>query len=229
MADPLVSVVIAVFNGERFLAEALQSVFAQDYRPIEVIAVDDGSTDRSAEVVRSFPEARLLSQANAGVAAARNAGVRLATGEFLAFLDQDDRWTPGKLARQVSRLRERPSLGFVTARERVVLDGLAEAPRWVRPDSLQDSAVSFVPGLLLIRRSAIDTVGVFDESMTNGSDTDWVYRAKDLGVTYEMMEDTLLLRRVHDRNASHRQDVSRRDIFEVLRRSIHRQRERRVK
>lgn len=229
MPNPLVSVVVPVFNGERFLAEALESVFAQDYRPIEVIVVDDGSTDRSAEIIRSFPEVRLVSQANAGVAAARNAALRIATGEFISFLDQDDRWLPHKLTRQVARLLECPSLGFVTAQERCVLDGLTEAPHWLRNSSTRESTVSFVPGLLVIRRSAMDKAGVFDESLVNGSDTDWVYRAKDLRIAFESMGETLLIRRVHEGNASHRHDISRHEIFEVLRRSIRRQREMRSK
>ena len=97
MSSPLVSVIIPVYNGQAYLRPTLKSVFAQDYRPLEVIAVDDGSIDRSAEIIRSFPEVVYLYQDNRGHAAARNAGISAANGEFLAFLDADDLWPPDKL------------------------------------------------------------------------------------------------------------------------------------
>jgi len=90
-ANSLISVIIPVYNGERYLAEAIESALGQHYRPIEIILVDDGSTDRSAEVAKQVSQSiRYLYQAHGGAGAARNAGVDLAPGEFLAFLDPDD-------------------------------------------------------------------------------------------------------------------------------------------
>lgn len=108
MALPLVSAVVPVHNGERFLAAALDSVLFQDYEPLEVIVVDDGSTDRSAEVASSRP-VRLLRQENAGMAAARNAGIAHASGELVAFIDADDEWLPEAVARQAAVLAKEPS------------------------------------------------------------------------------------------------------------------------
>jgi glycosyltransferase involved in cell wall biosynthesis len=90
VSNPLVSVVTPVYNGEAFLRETLESIFAQDYEPFEVIVVDDGSTDGSAAIARSYPAARYIRQHNQGPAAARNAGIAAARGEFLAFVDADD-------------------------------------------------------------------------------------------------------------------------------------------
>src|SRR6476469_10004419 len=99
---PLVSVVIPAYNAERFLGEAIESVLAQGYAHFELIVVDDGSSDRTAEVARSFGDrVRTIEQENSGVSAARNAGTRAAGGELLAFLDADDRWSPGWLERMV--------------------------------------------------------------------------------------------------------------------------------
>ena len=226
--NPLVTAIIPVFNGERHIAEALRSVFAQDYRPIEVIVVDDGSTDGSAAIIQSFPEAHYIHQANAGVAAARNTALRAARGEFIAFLDQDDQWVPHKLTRQVGRLRDAPELGFVIARERILMDGITTRPAWVREDALSEDLAIFIPGVLVARRATFDKVGNFDTSFVNGCDTDWLYRAKDLGVRYEVMPEALLIRRVHEHNASHRMDINRRDIFRALHASIRRQREARA-
>ena len=107
-AAEFVSVVIPVYNAARFLADAIRSVQAQRHPRIEIIVVDDGSTDGSGEVARSFAGVRCLRQANGGIAAARNAGVHEARGNLLAFLDADDLWTPGKLALQLDVLRADP-------------------------------------------------------------------------------------------------------------------------
>jgi glycosyltransferase involved in cell wall biosynthesis len=105
----LVSCIVPVFNGERFLREALDSIFAQTYRPIEVIVADDGSTDGSHAVLESYRgRLKCVSQATAGPAATRNLGGRASQGDMLAFLDADDLWKPEKLERQVSTLRECP-------------------------------------------------------------------------------------------------------------------------
>src|SRR4029079_2498347 len=107
--NPLVSVIVPVYNGERYLREALESVFAQTYRAIEVIVVDDGSPDDSGTIGQSFPEVRYIHQTNQGVAAARNNGIEAARGEFFAFLDQDDLWVPEKLNVQVEYFLGHPA------------------------------------------------------------------------------------------------------------------------
>jgi glycosyltransferase involved in cell wall biosynthesis len=114
MPTPLISVIVPVFNCERFVAEALQSVLAQDYPNLELVVVDDGSTDATPDVVRSVhPKVRLVCQRNLGPAAARNRGIRESHGEYLAFLDGDDVWLPGKLAAQMAHLQALPSCPIV--------------------------------------------------------------------------------------------------------------------
>ena len=103
MTAPLISCVVPVFNGERYLGEALDSILAQTYRPLELLVVDDGSTDGAAALVTRYrDQTRPLFQPNAGQAAARNLGLSVARGEFVAFLDADDLWHPEKLARQMA-------------------------------------------------------------------------------------------------------------------------------
>ena len=120
MTGPLVSVIVPVHNGARFLAAALDSVAAQDYGSMEIVVVDDGSSDNSAEIAASY-RVRLLQQPNRGVAEARNAGVAESSGELLAFLDQDDLWLERKVSRQVAALEADPTLGFVLTRIDILL------------------------------------------------------------------------------------------------------------
>jgi len=106
--NPLVSVIMIVKNGERFLAQALDSVVAQTYRPLEIIVVDGQSCDRTAEIARSYPLVRYLLQETLGVANAYNQGVAAARGELIAFLSHDDVWAPEKIAKQAQYLLEHP-------------------------------------------------------------------------------------------------------------------------
>src|SRR6476619_4299573 len=115
--NPLVSVIIPVYNGARYLRAALESVFAQSYCNFEVIVVDDGSVDDSGVIAQSFPEVRYINQTNQGVAAARNHGIEVARGEYFAFLDQDDLWTPEKLKLQIEYLLNHQDLGYTLTQQ----------------------------------------------------------------------------------------------------------------
>ena len=114
MSPPLISVVIPAYNAAAFLAPTLASVFAQDHRPIEVILVDDGSTDDTLAIASSWtPALRVCRQDNAGPSAARNRGIAMAEGEYLAFIDADDTWLPGRLQRHLTIMIQRPDLDMV--------------------------------------------------------------------------------------------------------------------
>jgi glycosyltransferase involved in cell wall biosynthesis len=219
-ANPLVSVVVPVFDGAAFLGEALASVAAQTYAPVETIVVDDGSRDASAEIAARAPRVRLLRQANAGVAAARNRGVREASGEVLAFLDQDDRFTPDKLARQLAALLADPGLGFCLAHQRLFLDGVTSPPSWVRPQWLAAPIAGILPGTLVVRRSAFDRIGPFLESEPVSSDSDWFMRARDLGVRSRLLDDVLLERRIHAANQSANVRAAHLQLLRSVRRSL---------
>src|SRR5262249_463443 len=161
MTSPLISCIVPVFNGERYLREALESIFNQTYRPLEVIVIDDGSTDSTPSVVAGYGERVVhLRQANAGPGAAPHLRLRAAHGEFVAFLDARDLWPPETLARQMARFEARPELDVsVTHLQNFWIAELQEeAARW-RDHRLLRPLPAYSLTALLARRVLFDRVG----------------------------------------------------------------------
>jgi glycosyltransferase involved in cell wall biosynthesis len=211
MADrALVSVVMPVWNAERYVLEAIESVFAQTYRPLELIVVDDGSTDRSGEVVRSseYP-VRYHRQAQAGSAVARNRGVELARGRWLAFLDADDRWAPDKLLRQIAAFEQRPDVDIVFGHVRQLHQSAWDEGVRMLPSDAADLAPGYLISSMLTTREAFGRVGPLEPSYHVGDFIDWYLRASELGLRSLMLPDLVLWRRIHGANLT----VRRRDYY----------------
>jgi glycosyltransferase involved in cell wall biosynthesis len=204
----VVSVVIPTWNRAELLSRALDSVLAQTRSPEEIIVVDDGSTDDTASRVRTgYPEVRLIEQPNAGVSAARNAGIRAASGTWIAFLDSDDRWLPEKLALQLEALRANPELLLCHSDEIWIRRGRRVNPMKkhrkcggrIFERALPLCVIS--PSSAIVHRSLFDIVGLFDESLPACEDYDlWLritarypvlYLAHPLIVKYGGHEDQL--------------------------------------
>lgn len=211
--DPLVSVVMAVRDGEEFLAEAIESALAQTHRPIEIVVIDDGSKDRSAEIATSFgPTVRCTSTPPHGLPTARNAGIAAARGEYVAFLDSDDRWPADRLSAQLQAIESPPPVDMVFGHElRFPVDG--RAPVAARTGST-----------MLIRHEALRRVGPFATEWQLGEFLDWLLRAEELGLTTRMLSDVVVHRRVHDRNMTVRGRGSYGDYARILSRSLERRR-----
>ena len=225
MNRPLVSVVVPVYNGERYLASALKSILEQDYRPLEVIVVDDGSADDTAKIAHSYGNVRYIYQPNQGPSAARNAGISAARGEFIAFLDADDVWAPGKLSLQMNHLIEHPEVGYTLARERVFLEPEASSPHWLSEDFLLEDHVTATPSTWVVRRIVFDQVGTFDPGYGTVEDMEWLARAKDANIQSFIMPETLLYRRVHRSNLSARAQDHLSKMLKIARGSVGRRRQ----
>lgn len=175
---PLVSVVIPNYNYARYVGQAIESVLAQTYQPIEVIVVDNGSTDGSLEVIGRYGEScRVLPQSDLGQSVGRNRGMQEAKGEFIAFLDADDVWKARKLEMQMSRFGEDPEVGLVYCSLEVTDDDLQPTGVVIRASSRGDALEDFArhPGRAIVvggestavvRRTAIDAVGAFEPSLS---------------------------------------------------------------
>jgi glycosyltransferase involved in cell wall biosynthesis len=189
-----ITVVITAYNSQRHLAEAIESVLRQSLAPAQIVVVDDGSTDGTAEIALSFPAVELIRQENSGPGAARNAGVRAARHPWLALLDSDDLWHPDKLQKQIEWVREKEiELVFTSMR-----NARLEADGRYKPESL------IIPGLLpttfLGSRDLFTRFGPFAEDRTFGEFIEWMARVDEAGLRYDVLPEVLATRRIHTTN-----------------------------
>ena len=222
---PLVSCIIPVWNSERFIGEAIGSVLAQTYSPIELIVVDDGSTDNTAQVVYdAFPDALYVRQENAGSVVARNNGLTRASGEFIAFLDSDDRWLAHKIERQLAEFTLHPELGCVISRVRLFWEALAAEEAAYRHDN-REEVVGCANSTMLVLHSAFRAVGNFRADLPHTAAPEWFGRFNDAGYVMGTVQEVLVERRMHVDNFSRRQRAVKHDEFlHLVKRSMDRKR-----
>ena len=205
MSDrPLISCIVPAFNAEKFIGESLDSIYAQSYTQIEVIVVDDGSTDNTAHNVQQYrPEVKYVYQDNSGPAQARNLGIERSNGDMLAFLDADDLWHPEKLARQVASFQAHPELDFCVAyiQNFWVPELQIEEARF-KDHPRSKPLPGYVAPTLLARRSLFETIGSFDTTFDHADMMAWFMRASEHGAKSELLLDTLVFRRIHNLNRS---------------------------
>lgn len=227
MTDLCVSVIVPLYNGARFLAETIESAAGQSYRPLEVVVVDDGSTDQSAQIVAEAQQRLDLPlfyyyQDNQGPSVARNVGIQMAQGEIIAFLDADDLWMLEKVTRQVDYLLEHKEDGGVVCRTEYFLEPGTEWPPTLNRDVYDQSPTAFIPSALTVWRTAFEQVGPFDPTLRTGEDTDWFFRARDAGTTIGVVPEILLRRRFHQTNLSYTPVSPVQDMLSIIRASLKR-------
>lgn len=220
---PLLSVVIPVLNGERFVADAVGSVLAQQYPSLEIIVIDDGSTDGTERAVRALPcEVHYFKQENLGPAAARNRGIKDASGDFVAFLDVDDLWPEHTLRTLMEELLQEPELDLVQGYSQVMeLDPATGA--WLYRGNPKESFPNSI-ATAVFRRRVFDRVGWFDKTLLFGEDTDWFNRARELGVAMKRIEAVTLHVRRHGTNMTHEKTLVELNMIKVLKKSLDRRR-----
>jgi len=210
-SSPTVSVVIPVYNGARYLAQAIQSVLDQTYKNFELIIVDDGSTDHTREVVCSFIEKeqlpiRYIFQNNGGEALARNTGIAAAKGDYLAFIDADDMWMPNKLEQEVSLLEESKGIGLVFTSYRACIgEKVTDEVVSVDRQKLDGNLLSFeellkrsfiAPSAIVVRKEIMQQVGPFDSSFKMCTDYDmWLRISQITNIAY--IDEPLMIYRIH--------------------------------
>ena len=197
MTAPLISCIIPVHNGAPYLDATLASVFGQTHRPLEVIVVDDGSTDASADIARRY-DVRLVQQARRGQGGARNAGIAGASADYLAFLDADDLWRPEKLTRQLARFQARPELDIsVTLIQNFWEPELADEALRLSSHPRSGPLPGYSGSTLVIRRRTLQIFGTFDPTHPHTAITAWFVNARERGAVDELLPEVLVDRRLH--------------------------------
>ncbi len=220
-----IAVIVPCYNAGAYLGEALESACSQSPAPMEVIVIDDGSTDDSASIAEHFGSpVRCVRQPHRGAGAARNAGMAMARAALIAFLDADDLWTSGGLACRLDALNAEPALGYVS--------GLVE--QFVSPELPDEIRRSFACppgtsnaralGTMLLRRETIDRVGLLDETLRVAEGLDWVARADEAGVPTRVVDQVVLRRRIHGANTGAQNHHLRLDYLRMLKKSLDRRR-----
>lgn len=218
LKQPVISVVIPVYNTEKYLACAIESVLDQKGNfALDLIVLDDGSTDKTAEIAKSFGNRlRYIYQTNSGISATRNAGIKAAQGDFIAFLDADDYWTENKLSLQIHAFEMDTSLDIVFGQIQQFLS--PELSPEAKAKLVCDSKI--MPGYhastLMIRKESLSKVGFFNPELKAGEFLDWYDRAKKIGLNISVLPELLAMRRLHETNYGIVQRKVYGDYFKML-------------
>jgi len=226
VTSPTISVIIPVYNRKEFLGPAITSVRAQGYKNIELIIIDDGSQDGSSEAARQIaPEATVLERKNGGPGAARNTGLAVAKGKFIAFLDVDDVWPDGKIERQLARLEGDPTLDFILGRTQFdILDGGRDLG--ITYEDQENGVVTFFQfGAALYRARAFERIGNINEELEDSEDHDWFLRAKEAGLNWVCEKEIGVIYRRHPGNMTQPRPLAQTSLFDVIAASLARRRD----
>lgn len=222
VSHQLISIVIPVYNGEAFLGETIESTLAQAYRPIQVIVVDDGSTDSSFEIASSFEHVSVISQRQSGPSAARNRGLRMVEGDLVTFIDADDQMTETGLVAQYDRLISDERLECVLGFASTKLEPGTAQPAWLNVPAGHDAVVPFPSALF--RTATLRGVGGFDESLKVGEWFELFTRLRERPFDLSVVPSEVILKRVHSANLSHQQQAMQANMFVSLKKRVDRQR-----
>jgi glycosyltransferase involved in cell wall biosynthesis len=220
--NPIISVIIPTYNRTAFLPAALESIWAQEYQPLEIIVVNDGSSDATPQLLSELGE-RVVSihQDNRGPAAARNRGLQVARADVIAFLDSDDLWPSGKLDLQLPYLFEPFNYDYVLGYTQFVrLPG----GRPLHPIHEKPVATGNI-GSGLYKKLVFDRVGGFDTTLHQGEDLDWYQRARSSSLRYITLPEVTLIYQMHADNLTNNRMEARMDYLRMIRKSIERNRD----
>jgi glycosyltransferase involved in cell wall biosynthesis len=218
-----VAVVIPVRDGERYLAEALESVIEQTLPPSEIVLVDGGSRDGTLEVAARYPQVRVLVRDGVALADQINAGFAATTAPLIALQADDDIWLPQKLERQVELL-ERTGAEAVVGMAEFFLEPDEGPPSGLREEVLEAPRVVRLPETLLVRRTLLERVGGWRREAAHAADVDWFARVHDAGVEVPAVEEVILRKRIRGSSTTHTSPAAMTGTFVALRASIARKR-----
>ncbi len=224
-----ISVIMPALNAGRFIGPALRSLLREPEADLDIIVVDDGSTDDTAAIVSelaaSYPCIRLISNAGKGVSRARNTGLAAVStdSDYITFLDADDHCSPGRIRRQLDIIRSEPGIGMVVGRIQF-FESIDEETSQIRHGSRTVIVAGVSLASTLFRRDLFDTHGGFDEALQHGEDVDFFLRILEAQTRYIAEKDVAILYRRHESNMTNDALATRRGFVEAIRRSLARRR-----
>ena len=221
---PLVSIILPVYNGQRYLQETLDSIRGQNYSNLELVVVNDGSTDDSLEILRGAKPDVLLDIENGGVAKARNIALQHVSGEFICFIDQDDLWNPDKTSLQVEAMKANPDYMYGICLQQFFVKEGEPLPAWCKREWLDEPKEGALPSALMIRSEFLSDFDLFDESMPITSDVDMFFRLRDQAIPFFDIQQPLVRRRAHKFNQSSDTKMVRSEILRTIRETMLRRR-----
>jgi glycosyltransferase involved in cell wall biosynthesis len=215
-----ISTIILAYNSDAFIGKAIDSVLSQDIKPLEIIVIDDGSSDRTKEICSRYKSLiKYQYQSNGGEGSARNLGLKISKGELIAYLDADDEWLPNTL-----QLLRNP---FLRNESNMLSIGYSQEVRKISQEWLKDQKPYIGQQLsaTMIRREAFDIVGLFNEELRLAVDTDWLFRIREFNLLIEYINQTVVYHRRHSNNATLCNELVQSSLLTACRASINRRRE----
>jgi glycosyltransferase involved in cell wall biosynthesis len=230
--NPLVSVVIPVYNGEKYITECLESVYQQTYPSFEVIIIDDGSTDQSLEIINKMPgDKKIISQQNKDVSHARNTGIKNASGQLIAFLDQDDLWDTKRLEKLIRVFMKNPDVDlFFTDLSKFNDEGKNWHPRdrhkaasRLRDENLFENLIRknvLMPSAVMVKKDRFIEAGMFDPQFKTCGDYEMWLRMAAKGMRFKYLPEPLTLYRQHGENTSKKIEIMNEDRLNAIRKTF---------
>lgn len=223
MITEKISVVIPFYNSEKYLEEALNSVFRQKTDIYEILLIDDGSEDNSMKVAEKFlPHVTIYRQENSGAAAARNYGVKKSKGDIVAFLDADDIWTDNHLDVLMEPLSANNNIDIVFGKVKIFISPELNNHISLNLDIYKNVDYGYLPATCIIRKRVFDGIGYMDTSLELGEFIDWFSKAKDSGIRYVTIPELVTYRRIHTTNQGMLKKAHYKDYLKVLHASVKR-------
>ena len=202
--EPLISIMMPTYNNAKYIKQAIESIYAQNYDNIEIIVVDDGSTDTTKEILQQYKDIKYFYIGHKGISVARNTALENTKGEYIAFLDSDDYWLPNKLNTQMQYFKEHPDCEIVFTKYENFFENekLKTNKRAMHEKMMEKFLKQYLPSSI-IKKELFEKYGFFDENFSGVEDTEFLYRLLEKGVNINhIIPEIFYVRRIHGQNVT---------------------------
>ncbi|MBR3627772.1 MAG: glycosyltransferase [Elusimicrobia bacterium] len=221
--NPLISVMMPTYNNGKYIKQAIESIYAQNYNNMEIIVVDDGSTDNTREILNQYKDVKYFYIEHKGISVARNMALEKSKGEYIAFLDSDDYWLPNKLNTQMQYFKDHPDCQIVFTKYENIFENeeLKKNKRAMHEKAIEDTFKQYLPSTVL-KKELFDKYGAFDEKFSGIEDAEFIYRISMKGINIKHYIDKVFyIRRIHGKNITLQQNRTIKSIItSILRKGV---------